>query len=590
LAKTEEALSWIPAGSLAELKEKGHKVVQGGIAVFWHENQVYAVDNRCPHMGFPLHLGSLCDGILTCHWHHARFALCGGGALDPWADDVPSHEVRVENGEIWVNPKPRRGTGLERHRSRLREGLEQNIGLAIAKAIVGLIESGASAGEIVAAGLEHGLQYGSGWNAGLTILTAMARVLPQLDREGQILALYQGMLHVSRGAAGRPERHLLGALPDGPASAERLAAWYRRCVEVRDTQGAERVLLTAIERGLPDKALADMMFAAATDHMYLDGGHTLDFHNKAFEAMAFLPPERKKLLLTSLVPLLARPSRAEESHPWQSPVNLVEPIRRGIARLEAAAGAGAETLPGTRPLPPERETDLFRLLLEDRPLDTFEALTASLLAGDSPAGLARVIALAAAERIVRFHTQNDFRDWIAVLHTFTHANAVYAALRRAPSLPLARALYHAAAAVYLDRFLNVPAARRPSAEDGAAGEFRPEEFLAILDSRQQVSEAARWAMPHLRRKERTGPLLNVLGHALLREDADFHTFQMYEGVVSQLAAWEGREDAFAETARETLLLAAVRYLAAQAPTPRETPHTARIAVRLHRGEALFEEK
>ena len=590
MAKTEEALSWIPAGSLAELKEKGHKVVQGGIAVFWHENQVYAVDNRCPHMGFPLHLGSLCDGILTCHWHHARFALCGGGALDPWADDVPSHEVRVENGEIWVNPKPRRGTGLERHRSRLREGLEQNIGLAIAKAIVGLIESGASAGEIVAAGLEHGLQYGSGWNAGLTILTAMARVLPQLDREGQILALYQGMLHVSRGAAGRPERHLLGALPDGPASAERLAAWYRRCVEVRDTQGAERVLLTAIERGLPDKALADMMFAAATDHMYLDGGHTLDFHNKAFEAMAFLPPERKKLLLTSLVPLLARPSRAEESHPWQSPVNLVEPIRRGIARLEAAAGAGAETLPGTRPLPPERETDLFRLLLEDRPLDTFEALTASLLAGDSPAGLARVIALAAAERIVRFHTQNDFRDWIAVLHTFTHANAVYAALRRAPSLPLARALYHAAAAVYLDRFLNVPAARRPSAEDGAAGEFRPEEFLAILDSRQQVSEAARWAMPHLRRKERTGPLLNVLGHALLREDADFHTFQMYEGVVSQLAAWEGREDAFAETARETLLLAAVRYLAAQAPTPRETPHTARIAVRLHRGEALFEEK
>jgi hypothetical protein len=85
-------------------------------------------------------------------------------------------------------------------------------------------------------------------------------------------------------------------------------------------------------------------------------------------------------------------------------------------------------------------------------------------------------------------------------------------------------------------------------------------------------------------------LINVLGHALLREDADFHSFQMLEGAVSQLEAWSDREDSFAVEAKETLLLAAARYLAAQSPTPRETPHSAHIAWRLYKGEMLFEEK
>ena len=41
------------------------------IAIFIYDSKVYAVDNRCPHMGFPLNQGTVKDGILTCHWHHA---------------------------------------------------------------------------------------------------------------------------------------------------------------------------------------------------------------------------------------------------------------------------------------------------------------------------------------------------------------------------------------------------------------------------------------------------------------------------------------------------------------------------------------
>ena len=66
---------------------------------------VFALDNRCPHMGFPLDRGSIDDGILTCHWHHARFELASGCTFDLWADDVPTCPVEIRaGGKIWVRP------------------------------------------------------------------------------------------------------------------------------------------------------------------------------------------------------------------------------------------------------------------------------------------------------------------------------------------------------------------------------------------------------------------------------------------------------------------------------------------------------
>ncbi len=53
-------------------------------------------------MGFPLDRGSVEDGILTCHWHHARFDLASGCTFDLWADDVPTCPVEVRGGEVWV--------------------------------------------------------------------------------------------------------------------------------------------------------------------------------------------------------------------------------------------------------------------------------------------------------------------------------------------------------------------------------------------------------------------------------------------------------------------------------------------------------
>jgi hypothetical protein len=203
--------------------------------------------------------------------------------------------------------------------------------------------------------------------------------------------------------------------------------------------------------------------------------------------------------------------------------------------------------------------------------------------------LAQEVAYAAALRICRFGTQNEFGDWIAVLHTFTYANAYHQALQRGASLGLLRGVYHGAISVYLDRFLNIPPARLPDGRRAnGSGDPMPatlaDELLAELDTRQQVDESARLVARYLSQGHAAEPLLQALGRALLREDAEFHTFQMLEAGIRQYEALKGTPRA------PHVLIAATRYLAAHSPTDRARQQTARIALRLHRGDALYEEE
>jgi nitrite reductase/ring-hydroxylating ferredoxin subunit len=73
------------AGTIEELKSKRRLILRGAhrpILVVEDQGRIFALDNRCPHMGFPLDRGSIEDGILTCHWHHARFDLASGCTFD----------------------------------------------------------------------------------------------------------------------------------------------------------------------------------------------------------------------------------------------------------------------------------------------------------------------------------------------------------------------------------------------------------------------------------------------------------------------------------------------------------------------------
>ena len=152
----------VTIGTLDELRRNGcltGKVGTQPICVFWSDGTAYALDDRCPHMGFPLHRGSVESGLVTCHWRNARFDLSSGGTLDPWADDVRTYPVDIDDdGRVIVVVEPEAGRS-EYLLRRLDEGLEQGITLVVAKAVLGLLDIGVRPAEIVRAGVDFGLRY-----------------------------------------------------------------------------------------------------------------------------------------------------------------------------------------------------------------------------------------------------------------------------------------------------------------------------------------------------------------------------------------------------------------------------------------------
>ncbi|PJF41701.1 MAG: Rieske (2Fe-2S) protein [Chloroflexi bacterium] len=578
-----EAEGYVFAAKLMDIRERGCLTIQlnGHTIVFFaYGDDVYAVDNRCPHMGFPLDKGTVHDGILTCHWHHARFDLASGGTFDQWADDVPSFPVDVRGDEVWVDLRQRTDP-LEHYRKRLRDGLERNLSLVVAKGVIHLLDGGIPADEPFRIGVEFGAKYRqSGWGQGLTILACMRNLLPHLNREDHSRALFHGLSAVASDSSGAAPRFMVSPLPLESTDIPTLKRWFRQFIEVRDDEGAERCVISAIRAGADDKQMADMMFAAATDHRYIQIGHPLDFTNKAFETLDIIGWEHAELVLSSLTHAYAVADRMEESNAWRHPIDLIEILDQTFEQLPDAleTGHSKRNAWGGR-------NALIPVLLDDDPQAIADSLLNALREGCTEEQLAGVVAYAAALRVARFHTSNDFGDWDTALHTFTFANAVQHGLRRVNSFDLLRGVFDAAMSVYLDRFLNIPAARIPEPTETVDNPaVLLDELEALLNQQQQVNQAAKLVALYLHSGGDADALLAKLGYLLLREDRDFHTIQTIEAAFAQYQLLRGQPEA------AHVLIAAARYLAAHSPTVRRQGQVYQIAHRLARGEHLFEDE
>jgi hypothetical protein len=145
-------------------------------------------------------------------------------------------------------------------------------------------------------------------------------------------------------------------------------------------------------------------------------------------------------------------------------------------------------------------------------------------------------------------------------------------------MALLRGVYHGALRIYLDRFLNIPAARLPG-----PGPADLAELQACWDSEGRVDEAGLVVYRHLTGGGDPARVIALLGRALLTEDAEFHWYQTYEAAVAQYRAWPpGSEEG------ALILAGTARFLAAHTPTRRELAQVVTIATRLRRGEPLFE--
>ncbi|MHB0995563.1 MAG: Rieske (2Fe-2S) protein [Elusimicrobiales bacterium] len=99
MGTTEEVakLSELPEGRLFPVFPKGLPVLLARVGA-----EVFAVENRCAHMGCPLSAGKLEGLILQCPCHDWRFDLREGKFLDAPELSIRKYEVEIREGKIFA--------------------------------------------------------------------------------------------------------------------------------------------------------------------------------------------------------------------------------------------------------------------------------------------------------------------------------------------------------------------------------------------------------------------------------------------------------------------------------------------------------
>jgi nitrite reductase (NADH) small subunit len=97
---------WIDIGQLEDIPRLGARVVRWpgpNIAVFRNAtDQVFALEDRCPHKGGPLSQGIVHGCRVTCPLHNMVIELETGAAVAPDEGLVTRVPVKIENGRIFL--------------------------------------------------------------------------------------------------------------------------------------------------------------------------------------------------------------------------------------------------------------------------------------------------------------------------------------------------------------------------------------------------------------------------------------------------------------------------------------------------------
>jgi len=84
-------------------KMKVFKVKDLEILVVNVEGELYAFENQCPHMGYPLYFGRLEGKVLTCGFHYAEFDVTTGKSLGSVTDKpLKKFKIKIQNSLVQV--------------------------------------------------------------------------------------------------------------------------------------------------------------------------------------------------------------------------------------------------------------------------------------------------------------------------------------------------------------------------------------------------------------------------------------------------------------------------------------------------------
>ena len=104
---------------VAEVPDPGKTLVEvegDMVALFHVDGAWHAIDDVCTHDGGPLADGELRNHTIACPRHGAKFDIRTGAALTmPAVRPTRAHEVKVEDGGVWVRLRTAAGGGPAAH-------------------------------------------------------------------------------------------------------------------------------------------------------------------------------------------------------------------------------------------------------------------------------------------------------------------------------------------------------------------------------------------------------------------------------------------------------------------------------------------
>lgn len=104
-----ETGGFVDACAVAEIPDNRARIVclsGERVAIFKYDGRISAVSNVCQHQNGPLGEGKILDGCITCPWHGYQYRPDSGASPPPFVEKVPTFNVRVRGGRVWVDPRP----------------------------------------------------------------------------------------------------------------------------------------------------------------------------------------------------------------------------------------------------------------------------------------------------------------------------------------------------------------------------------------------------------------------------------------------------------------------------------------------------
>ncbi len=559
---------WVSAFMLEELPVGGARVFaqeERRIAVFRTETQrAFAIDNRCPHEGYPLVRGYVKDCVVTCIWHNFKFDLRDGRCV-MGDEHVRSYPLRIVDGRVELDlTDPDPTIELAARHASLERGLcDRKLG-QVARDLVRLLQLGESPASLALVAARFDATYAEyGTTHALPVAVDTLAMVDRYPGVEAVLPLLQAFDLASESHQRLPRRAVPEAVDPGSdpvVAGERVFA----AVEAEDARAAEALLRGALHRGW-GRAEIEPWFDRLCAAHFLDFGHGLIYHAKIFSLLEQVGWSHASEVLPAYLFRIVNGTREELVPAWKWMCDR-------LAECEGRFGAWVAKNRGVK-RDPGSCGQLLAALRDGSREEIVETLIAALESGVGLINIGDALVLAGAERLLRFDAGHDVdptvqEGWLDVTHRLTFAHAVALALIRSSAPGVLRLVFFAANFIHLAAGVDLAAERRVSSRGVAAS---VEDVVAAIDRHDAIAAVA-CAAGYLRSGKSVEVLRVALEDRALRDPAVRPIFVAHI-IKTGVVAFEVRAWLMGHPDRDVPVLAYVRYAA----TPAQERAVARLA-------------